>query len=136
MWMKGLLIVGIALTIAYIIAVVFNLDRQVTLLMKSIPTLAEQYKTLPLRNRRIVLLMKCKAPVCEETIKSLLDQSVRAHDIAIEATTPQLVSDAIKPVVTIHKPNTVHIREQESNTIVIPVVNGVMYDYDFVETHI
>jgi len=134
MFMKIVLILAIVATISYIIAIVNDADRFVF-----VPTerLLAAYSTKPTAsNKRVVIVLECRADNCQDTIKSLLDQSVRVDDIAIETERPDLLSKDVKRVVSVHKPGTAILRETESDTIVLILRDSVVYDYDFVETQL
>jgi hypothetical protein len=133
--MKILLIATIVATIVYIILLVTNKDRFFN--MPSTDVLISAYSNKPsIRNKRVVIVLNCERGICEETIKSLLDQSVKVSDIAVETSRPEFIKDNIKKVISIHKPGTTKLRETESDTIVLFLNDGKIYDYDFVEKNV
>ena len=103
--------------------------------MTSLSTLIENYKSKPTNQSRIVVVIPCFREVLSaNTVKSLLSQSIRANDIAIETTIP--VSDELKKVVSVHMPNTTRIREQDAMTKIIYVENEKWYPYDYIENQL
>lgn len=133
--MKIILIAAIVATVVYIILLVTNKDRFFNI--PSTDLLISAYGNKPsIRNKRVVIVLNCELGICENTIKSLLDQSVRVSDIAVETSRPDLITDDIKKIVSIHKPGTTKLRETESDTIVLFLNDGKIYDYDFVEKNV
>lgn len=136
---KFILILGIVLTLAYMVLIWFDFDRTFKIEVSTLPKLIGAYSLKPKTERRSVVLLKCSAEQeypCEKTIKSILDQSVRVYDIAIETDRPDLVNRDLLDVVTVHKPNTASVRETEADTVVFVLVPGKEYPYDFIETEI
>lgn len=132
MWMKVLLFVGALLSVAYAIFVYVDGDRTTRLARTPLDTLVQRYGTVvPRAKRRVVAI--AKGSIDERTLKSLLDQSVRLHDIAIETTLPPSAFARYSDVVSVHGVNTGAVRERESDTLVIQVTNGRVYPYDYVE---
>lgn len=128
------LIVSVIMLVGYAIVVYFDVDRSVKNELISLSSLAKRYSLLPKSDRRSVVLLKCDESGPDmKTLKSLLDQSVRVHDIAIETDYPRSIDDETKTVSTVHKMNTCHVRECELDTVIIIAKNGVTYPYDFVE---
>lgn len=66
-----------------------------------------------------------------DMFKSILDQSVKVDDIAIQTTNPQKFKH-MKNFTSTHVPGTEFISEGDASTILIPVVMKI-YPYDFVE---
>lgn len=130
--MKVLLIISIILTIVYMMVIITGVDR----FMTPLPELISNYATKPLAPKRVVVVFECKGDLNENTLKSILDQSFRVSDIAIETKTPQLINDETKRVVTIHKPGTTHLREPDADTVVLFLEADKVYDYDFIENSI
>lgn len=132
---KILLITAIVSTIIYILLLVTDYDRYLT--MPSTNDLISAYgRKSSIPNKRVVIVLNCERGICEDTIKSLLDQSVRVSDIAVETARPDSINDDIKRIVSIHKPGTTKLRETESDTIVLFLNDGKIYDYDFVEKNV
>jgi hypothetical protein len=69
----------------------------------------------------------------EDTIKSIIDQSVKINEIGIETYNPEYVSAKLKPYVVIHPIGTTHVRESEHNTVVFDIINGKIYPFDYIE---
>lgn len=128
--MNAILLFTLVTTIMYILYIVSDGERYMTSLM----TLIENYKLKPLnRSSRIVVVIPCVDKVLDaNTLKSILSQSVRVHDIAIETKFP--VSDEWKQVVSVHEPDTTRIRERDATTMIINVENEKWYPYDFIES--
>lgn len=129
------LIVSVISSITFIIFVYFDIDRTIKSNFSTIRSLSDEYNSKPKPSTvRSVILIKCKSALCESTLKCLLDQSVGVHDISVETDFPELLSNDIKRIVTVHKYGTAPIREVESSTIVIDIPNGSeCYPYDFIE---
>ena len=127
--MNVILVFTLITTIIYIFYIVSDGERY----MSSLAMLIDSYKLKPLHSSRVVVVISCVDKVLNaNTLKSILSQSVRAHEIAIE--TPFPVSDEWKKVVTVHLPRTTKIREREKTTIIINVENDKWYPYDFLES--
>lgn len=132
--MKWFLILTIILTIISIIFVYFDWDRKLKLKMSSLNTLSNIYSMKPKykNGNRVVAVMQCDK-INNNTIKTLLDQSIRLHDIAIETHHPEYIDDYYLDFVSIHKPGTVWLREGDRDTIVVDIENGREYAYDHIE---
>jgi len=139
---KFLLILTIIFTIIGIVMVYFDLDRTIRLSMTSMPDLIEMYKQKPQSStKRIVAVIDCDTginlgSVCNKTLKSILDQSMRLHDIAVQTNTPEKIDKNLLEVVSIHAIGTDVVRETDNSTIVLKLKNGFEYPYDYVETHL
>lgn len=129
---KLILIIGIISTIIYMIYVVADGYRY----FADINDLIAKYPSVPKPARKVVIVIPCgNEEICVNTIKSLLSQSVGVNDIGIESN-KYSVPDEIKEVVTLHRPDTVLLRETENDTVIINAENGKWYDYDFVENYL
>jgi hypothetical protein len=139
---KFLLILTIIFTIIGIVMVYFDLDRTIRLSMTSMSDLIEMYKQKPQSStKRIVAVIDCDTginlgSVCNKTLKSILDQSMRLHDIAVQTSTPEKIDKNLLEVVSIHAIGTDVVRETDNSTIVLKLKNGFEYPYDYVETHL
>lgn len=139
---KFLLVLTIIFTIIGITMVYFDLDRTLRLSMTSMSDLIEMYKQKPQSStKRIVAVLDCDTginlgSVCNKTLKSILDQSIRLHDIAVQTNTPEKIDKSLLEVVTIHNVGTEAVRETEVSTIVLKLKNGFEYPYDYVETQL
>lgn len=114
-------------------------DRLISLKLWSYDSFANNYAFKPKARdtRRVVLLYRDpsqETAIPSDMFKSLLDQSVRATDIAVQTLTPEKFKH-IKNFVTTHVPGTELISEGEADTVIIPVVNKI-YPYDFVEQEV
>jgi hypothetical protein len=87
-------------------------------------------------NKRIVIILECENGLCAKTLKSILDQSVRVDDIAVETNHPERISADEKQIVSVHKLGTAPVRETENDTIIFYLKNGQIYDYDYIETNV
>ena len=135
--LQEILIGGIILSIIYIVIVYFDYDRTITMRLRSIEAYIDEYARKPkVDGQRSVVILNCPSGVCVETLKSILDQSVRVDDIAIETDNPDKIDESLRRIVTVHRPNTAPIREGERDTILIIVDNGKTYPYDYIETKI
>lgn len=134
--MKWFLIFTIVTTILSIIVVYFDLDRKALLKLSSTNSLSNIYSMKPKHTtNRVVAIIKCDS-LCNDTIKTLLDQSIRLHDIAVETNYPYNIRNEFLNVVSIHKPGTTWLRETDKDTIIINIENGKEYSYDFIENEI
>lgn len=132
--MQWVLILTIIATLVSILFVYFDYDRKMRLKMTSLATLIDIYSKKPhFSPNRVVGVLETDIGVNDNTIKTILDQSIRLNDIAIQTEKPNLVSDELKTVVSIHKPQTEWLREMDRDTIIIYLQNGQEYPYDWVE---
>ena len=133
--MQWVLIITIVLTIISILFVFFDYDRKMRLGMTSIADLIKVYSKKPhFSPNRVVGVIETETGVNMNTIKSILDQSVRLNDIAIQTDKPNLVPGELSAVVSVHKPQTEWLREMDRTTIIIPLQNGLEYPYDWIES--
>jgi len=137
MFLKLLLVTGLIATVIYMMIVATDTDRYIRVKSDNINAMAQRYGTKRnLSPRRVVLILECDNGLCVDTLKSLLDQSLRVDDIAVETNRPERISDDMKRVVSVHKPGTAPIRETECDTIVFYLKNGKFYDYDYLENEV
>lgn len=108
-------------------------DRTIKLWFSSFDTLVEQYKKKPRPKQRTVVIIDCESGVCTKTLKSLLDQSVRVHDISINTNHPENINPKLKVISSIHKPGTELLREPSADTKIIRLRNGETIPYDSIE---
>lgn len=135
--MKFFLVLTIILTIISIIFIYFDWDRKLSLKVSSINSLLNTYSMKPKStSNRVVAVIKCNSRLCNDTIKTLLDQSIRLHDIAVETNNPQFIDKEYLKVVSIHEPDTTWLREPDSDTIIIRIENGKEYSYDYIENEV
>lgn len=132
MILKVLLIVGIVITAIYMLMLVTNTDREFMLSFKSTQGLIDRYSKMTNPQRRIVVILECENGLCEDTLKSILDQSVKVSEIAVETNFPERFQGLSK-VVSFHKPGTIAFRENEADSIIMVLKNGKIFDYDFIE---
>jgi hypothetical protein len=122
--------------------VYFDWDRTIRLGMSSMNDLINMYSMKPQsKTRRVVAVIDCddgvnNGSVCNKTLKSILDQSIRLHDIAVQTNTPRKIDQDLLRVVSIHKPGTELVRETERDTIVLKLKNGKEYPFDYVENQL
>lgn len=134
--MKWFLVSTIILTLISIIFVYFDWDRKLKLKMTSLHSLSDIYSLKPKSEKnRVVAVIQCDF-LCNDTIKTLLDQSIRLHDIAVETDHPEYINDEFLKVVSIHKPGTSWLRETDNDTIIIKIKNGEEYPYDYIENEV
>lgn len=139
---RWLIILTIVFTFIGIVVVYFDWDRSIRLSMSSVNDLINMYSKKPKSNsRRIVAIIDCdegvnNGAVCNKTIKSILDQSIRLHDIAVQTNTPKKIDQSLLGVVSIHKPGTELVREMERDTIILRLQNGKEYPFDYVESYL
>jgi len=133
MW---ILILTIITTIAGLLMVYFDYDRTLRMRFTEISDMIEDYKKKPKSKRRVVAVLDCDDVnfLCTKTIKSMLDQSMRLDDFAIQTSTPDKIGTELLQVVSVHSPGTDVVREKERDTIIIRLKNGYEYPYGFVES--
>ena len=107
-------------------------DRYLYLKMMSFESLVKSYATKDLLVNRTVIVLKCQSGLCDMTLKSILDQSVRVNDIAIETDHSELITPELRQIVSIHPFQTSLIREPSTNTDIIVLKNGIIYPYNAV----
>ena len=131
-----ILIFTIITTIVGLLMVYFDYDRTLRLRFTEIPDMIEDYKKKPKAEKRVVAVLDCDDVnfLCTKTIKSMLDQSMRLDDFAIQTSTPDKIGPELLQVVSVHSPGTDVVREKERDTIIIRLANGREYPYDFVES--
>lgn len=135
--MRNILILLIFIIILWLVIIYYDYDRLLRLKFSNINTLLNTYLTKPQTLKRVVLVIDCKndEQLCLDTIKTLLDQSKRVHDIAVETPTPYVIQNELQSIVTIHKPQTTMIRETDDKTLILQIENGKIYPYGFVENY-
>ncbi len=139
---KWLIILTIVFTFVSIIMVYFDWDRTIRLGLSSMNDLITMYSMKPQSDaRRAVAVIDCddgvnNGAVCNKTLKSILDQSIRLHDIAVQTNTPNKINQDLLQVVSIHKPGTDVVREMDRDTVVLKLQNGKEYPFDYVETQL
>lgn len=142
---KILLIIGLITTVVYVIAIVTDADRYVMVnYYSSMQDMIENYRKKPKiklfdgsnPDRRVVILLECENGLCSNTLKSILDQSVKVDDIAVETNHPEKISNEEKRIVTVHKSGTAPMRETERDTIMLYLKNGKFYPYDYIEQRV
>jgi hypothetical protein len=133
--MRNVLIATIVITIMSIVIIAFDWDRSIKIKMTPIEKFIDIYKKKPHANKRVVGVISTEDPLNMNTLKSILDQSIRLNDLALESRT-QRIPSSIKEVISWHNPYTTWLREPDADTIVIPFQNNKEYSYGFVETFI
>jgi MinD-like ATPase involved in chromosome partitioning or flagellar assembly len=126
----------IMLSIIFLIFIYMEWDRSIMLSMTSFDDLVERYTKKPQPTKRTVLIIDCETGLCNQTIKSILDQSVRVHDISINTNHAENINANLKKIATIHKPGTEILREPSAETVIIRIVNGNVYPYDSIENQV
>lgn len=127
---------AILLSVVFIIMIYMEWDRTIKLWFSSYDTLIQQYKLKPHPTKRTVVIIECESGLCDWTLKSLLDQSVRVHAININTNHPEKIDDKVKEIATLHRPGTEILREPSADTILINLKNGIVYPYDSIETKV
>ena len=134
---RWLIILTIVFTFVSIVMVYFDWDRSIRLGMSSMNDLINMYSMKPKSEvRRVVVVIDCDGAVCNKTLKSILDQSIRLHDIAVQTNTPRKIDQDLLRVVSIHKPGTELVREMDRDTVVLKVKNGIEYPFDYIENQL
>lgn len=134
---KWFLVSTIILTIISIIFVYFDWDRKLKLKISSLNTLSNVYGLKPKHGtNRVVAIIQCDDACSSGTIKTLLDQSIRLHDIAVETNYPENIDNDFLKIVSIHRPGTAWLRETDRETIIIKIENGKEYPYDYIENEV
>jgi len=134
---KFILILTIVFTILSIIFIMFDWDRTIKLYFNSYDNLINDYKLKPKAPKRVVAVLELQEgeSPSPQTIKSLLDQNLRVHDIAIQSKNLSDLSKdhTFQKIATFHKPHTEWLRETENDTVVIHLQNGKEYSYGFID---
>lgn len=135
--MKWLIQLSVIILSIYVIIIYMEWDRLVWLKLKPLEYFIEDYMQKPKWTKnRVVAVIPCKGRVSEITLKSILDQSIGLHDIAIQSNYPDFKFISANNIITFHKPGTEFIRETNANTIILHLKNGVIYRYDEIEQEI
>lgn len=134
--MKWLIIISVVLTAIYLVMVYFDWDRLLMLKFTPLHNLIQNYKKKPQTEGRVVLILDCPSSVCMNTLKTILDQSVRVHDIAIQTNNADKFDPKLSEVASFHLPDSQFIREGEVGTIMINIKNGEQYPYGAIETEV
>jgi hypothetical protein len=89
-----------------------------------------QYKV----NKKIILVIVLNKyeKLSVWTIKSLLNQTCQVDDIYVETMFPFLINREFRKVVTVHYIDTIKINEIDSETLIIPITNGKIYNKNFI----
>ena len=127
---------SILLSTVFIIVIYMEWDRTLRLWFTSFDTLVQQYKLKPQPAKRTVVIIECESGLCDDTLKSVLDQSVRVHAINVSTHHPEKINAKVKEIVTLHRPGTEILREPSADTLLIKLKNGVVYPYDSIETKV
>lgn len=138
---RWLIILTIVFAFIGIVMVYFDWDRTIRLSLSSMKDLIDQYSMKPKSALRVVAVIDCdegvnNGAVCNKTLKSILDQSIRLHDIAVHTNTPDKIDQELLRVVSIHTPGTELVREMERDTVVLKLENGKEYPFDYVESQL
>jgi hypothetical protein len=129
-WLKLALLSGIA----FLIFIYMEWDRILWLKLANIEGLLEHYQEKQTFPRRISLILECDEGLCLDTLKSLIDQSIKVDDIAVQTNHSENFREYKKlNVITIHAPGTEELREGDANTLIIHVDNGRIYGYSEIE---
>jgi len=134
--MKWVLVATIILTLASIVLVYFDYDRRLRLRMTSLQSLISAYSLKPKTKGRVVAVINTENGVDETMLKCILDQSVRLHDITVQTKRPDLIPREMLSVLSVHEPGTDILREADNTTIVMYLINGREYPYDYVESYV
>lgn len=116
----------------------FDFDRTLRLKTAPFQQLIQTYANKPhlstIRTApKVVGIIQTELPLDKNTVKSILDQSVRLDDFTLQ-TNSIAVPQELTTVMSIHPPDSEFVREANKNTVVLYFRNGQVYDYDFVET--
>jgi hypothetical protein len=133
---KYVLIFTGVITFLSIIFIVFDWDRTLRLHMNSFDDLVNIYKLKPKTEKRTVAVLELQngEDLNMLTLKSLIDQNLRLHDIALQTDNPKKYeNESLKKFISVHKPGTEWLRETEKDTIVLHVKNGYEYPYGFID---
>lgn len=137
MWFIKLMII---LSIVFVLVIYMDWDRNIRLWFTSFETLVDEYKVKPKSSeklgKRAVVILPCKGGSGEQTVKSMLDLSIRVDDFAINTNRNDQIDPKTKVVATVHAPGTEFIRKPSADTVIIKLENGKVYPYDYVETFV
>jgi len=134
--MRNILILLIFIIVLWLVIIYYDYDRLLRLRFSNTKSLLNTYLTKPQTLKRVVVVINCKddEQLCLDTIKTLLDQSRRVHDIAVETNTPYVISNELQSIVTVHKPQTTMIREPDNQTLILEIENGKIYPFGYIES--
>lgn len=117
--------------LAIIITVHYDVYRRVRLFLTTIDAL-EKTRTRRGQRRTVALITLNDGEMLDSyTVKSLLDQSIRPHEISVETAAKNRPSDS--EYVKFHPKDTLSVREDDASNIIIRVKNGQYYDWDYIE---
>lgn len=124
----------LSIIIIIIIIVIFLLCLEKTYLFSSISKLLKKYPYKYKVNRKIILVivLNNKETLSVWTIKSLLNQTCQVDDIYVETMFPLLINPEFRKVVTVHDLDTLKINETDSQTMIVPIINGKIYNKNFI----
>lgn len=108
-----------------------EVDRTLRINTTSVNEMLETHLKKPKSKQRVVGIIETNDPINLSTVKSILDQSVRLDDLAVQTLIP--VDENLKKIVSVHPPQSHWLRETERNTVIINIQNGILYPYDFIE---
>lgn len=125
-----------AISLIYLVVIYMEWDRVLGFKFWSYERFAKNYMAKPLAHptRRVVILYVDPSESTEipsDMFKSILDQSVKVTDIAVQTVAPKKFKH-MKNFVSTHVPRTELISEGDAGTILI-YVEPKIYPYDFVE---
>lgn len=125
-----------AVSLIYLVFIYMEWDRVLGFKFWSYDSFVKGYPNKPTAHptRRVVILYvdpSESSDIPSDMFKSILDQSVKVTDIAIQTVTPKKFKH-MKSFTSTHVPGTELISEGDASTILIPVEH-IIYPYDFVE---
>lgn len=137
------------MSIIFSILVYFGITRYIKLYMtKSIDKYAEGYSSLPIaREKRTVIVFTVEKQSDVDhlipTLNSLLDQTVRVNQIFVVLSGLD-IPDHLTKVLSVIEPGKIYDdqyqdiisllhREKEKDILIIKVLTGVIYSYDFIQ---
>lgn len=134
-------ILSILLTLVYIFMVWFDLDRTLSIWWSPLDSYTSQYVNKPLAREgystitKVIAIVPCNQGVCDMTLKSILDQSVKVDNIDIQTDFPDKFKSLINsvPTLEIKPPGVDKVGERDKGTVKIKMLNGTIYPYDYVE---
>lgn len=121
----------IILGVIIIIAIHYDFYRRVKLLFKTVSALENTRSRLASQRTVALITLNDGEELDSYTVKSLLDQSIRPHEISVETSAKRKPPDTA--FVKFHPKNTLQVREDDSSNLILRVNNGRYYDFDYVE---
>jgi len=144
--MITLAIVSTVLSLIYIVFSYYGINRYLGMYLFPIKSYSKEFTKLDKASDKRVVINLLNGRKGEITVKSLLDQTVRVDEIAINCKYRDKIRDELRNVCMDYYYSLPYndvgnlipplLREGEEDTIIILVRNNIIYGKDFIETMI